>query len=120
MSTTGQTAIDIINRSHHRREPDAILDLMADDAQYVQYDKNNPPSSPMSMEGKAAIEEMMRDVFNRDMTHEIVAEVVTDDRIAYLVACEYPNGDRVSTSYFVDLAPDGRITRIVAHSSWDG
>ena len=35
MSTAGQTAIDVINRSHHRREPDAILDLMADDAQYV-------------------------------------------------------------------------------------
>jgi len=119
VSTTGKTAIDIINRSHHRREPDPLLDLLADDAQYVQYDKNNPPSAPMTLEGRAAIEEMMREVFSRDMTHEVIAEVVTDDRIAYVVACEYPNGDRVSSSYIVDLA-DGRIVRMVAHTSWDG
>ena len=117
--STGQTAIDIINRSHHRREPDPLLDLLADDAEYVQYDKQNPPSDPMTLSGKDNIEPMMRDVFSRDMTHTVVAQVVTEDRIAYIVECEYPNGDQVTSAYVCDLV-DGRITRMVAHSSWDG
>jgi hypothetical protein len=119
VSTAGQTAIDVINRSHHRREPDAILDLMADDAQYVQYDKDHPPAAPMTVDGKPAIAVMIREVFDKDMTHEVVAEVVSDDRIAYIVECEYPSGERVTSSYVCDLV-DGRITRMVAHTSWDG
>jgi ketosteroid isomerase-like protein len=119
MSTTGQTAIDIINRSHHRRDADPLLDLMADDAQYVQYDKDHPPSAPMTLDGREDIEVMIREVFARDMTHQVVAEVVSDDRLAYIVECEYPSGERVTSAYVCDLV-DGRITRMVAHTSWDG
>jgi hypothetical protein len=35
VTTTRQSAIDIIGRSHHRREPEPLLDLIADDAEIV-------------------------------------------------------------------------------------
>jgi hypothetical protein len=44
--------------------------------------------------------------------------VVGDDRISYMVLCEYPDGKRVVGSYVCDLS-DGKITRMVGHVSWD-
>lgn len=118
MSTSApETAIDIINRSHHRREPEELLDLMADDAELVQYDMN-ALGSPRTLRGREQIEPMMRDVFSRDMTHEVRDQVVGADRIAYMVHCRYPDGKVVVGSYVCDLQ-DGKIVRMVGHVSWD-
>jgi hypothetical protein len=118
MSTAAQSAVDIINHSHHRREPDPLLDLMADDAELVQYDMDKL-GNPRRLKGKAEIEPLMRDVFSRDMTHEVDEVVVGEDRIAYMVHCQYPDGTRVVSSYMCELGPDGTITRMVGHVSWD-
>ena len=118
MATKDAAAIDIINRAHHRREPNELLDLLADDAQYVRYDMKDP-GNPSTMSGKDEIAGMVEDVFSRDMTHEVREAVVGDGRISYMVLCEYPDGKRVVGSYVCDLDADGRITRIVEHVSWD-
>lgn len=117
-TTANAAAIDIINRSHERREPDPILDLLADDAELVSY-RMNDLSTPDRRTGKAAIEELYRDVFSRDMTHEIRDVVVGEDKISYMVHCRYPDGKRVVGSYVCELDDHGRITRIVGHESWD-
>ena len=116
-STKHADAIDIINQAHHRREPNELLDLLADDAELVQYDMDRL-SEPRTLSGRAEIEPMMRDVFGRDMVHEVGEFVVGEDRISYMVFCEYPDGKRVVGSTVCDLR-DGRIVRIVNHVSWD-
>lgn len=116
-STRHAEAIDIINRAHRRREPDELLDLIADDAQLVQYDMNRL-GDPRTLSGKDEIGVLMEDLFSRDMTHEVREVVAGDDRIAYMVHCEYPDGTRVVGSYVLELS-DGRITRMVGHVSWD-
>lgn len=79
MTTTRQSAIDIINRAHHRREPEPLLDLLADDAELVTFDRGGAEARVTS--GKPAIEAEMRDVFARDMTHEVRDMVAGGDRL---------------------------------------
>jgi ketosteroid isomerase-like protein len=115
-SQTHETAIEIINHAHHRRDPDALLDLIADDAELVSYDMDRL-GEPTRLSGKVAIEEMMRDVFSRDMVHEVREVVIGGDRISYMVHCRYPDGTRVVSSTFCELR-DGKIVRIVGQQAW--
>jgi ketosteroid isomerase-like protein len=116
-STKNAAAIDIINHAHHRREPNALLDLLADDAELVHYDMDSL-GQPRTFSGKEEISATMVEIFSRDMIHEVREVVAGDDRIAYMVHCEYPDGRRVVASYVVDLK-DGKITRMVGQQSWD-
>jgi hypothetical protein len=118
MTTTRQSAIDIINRSHHRREPEPLLDLIADDAEVITYDRG--ASEPRVTSGKPAIEAELRDVFARDMTHEVRDMVAGDGRLAYMVHCRYPDGTRVVGSVICELDDAGRITRMTQVVTWDG
>jgi hypothetical protein len=115
-STKHADAIDIINRAHQRREPNELLDLLADDAELVQYDMDSL-GEPRTLSGRDEIEPMMRDVFGRDMTHEVREMVVGEDRLSYMVFCEYPDGTIVVGSTVCDLR-DGQIVRMVNHVSW--
>jgi hypothetical protein len=117
MATTAE-AIEIINRAHTRREPDALLDLMADDARLVEYTRASGPSAPHVAEGKEAVEVVLRDVFSRDMTHEVSEEIVGPDSVSYIVSCEYPDGTRVSGAYVAKL-DDGEIVELIGHVTWD-
>jgi hypothetical protein len=116
-STAHASAVDIINRSHHRREPDPLLDLIADDAELVQYDMDRL-GEPRTLSGKAEIRPMMEDVFSREMVHEVRDVVVGEDAISYVVHCTYPDGKRVVGSTVCYLR-DGMIVRMVSHVSWD-
>jgi len=117
VTTTRQRAIDIVNRSHHRREPEPLLDLLADDAELVTYDRTG--AEPRTTAGKPAIEAELRDVFARDMTHEVRDMVAGEGRLAYRVHCTYPDGTRVVGSVFCDLDETGRITRMTQVVTWD-
>ncbi len=55
-----------------------------------------PPSSPLVLRGKEETAEYLRDVLSRDMKHSVENEVVGEDRVAFNVACEYPDGTRVA------------------------
>lgn len=116
-SSTHAAAVDIINRAHHRREPDPLLDLLADDAEYVSYDMDSL-AEPRTMSGKDQIRAQLEDVFSRDMTHEVRDVVVGEDAISYVVHCTYPDGKRVVGSTVAYLR-DGAIVRMVSHVSWD-
>jgi hypothetical protein len=117
VTTTGTSAIDIINRAHHRREPDLLLDLIADDAEVVTYDRGG--AEPRTTSGKPAIEAELRDVFARDMTHEVRDIVAGEGRLAYMVHCRYPEGTRVVASVICELDAAGRITRMTQVVTWD-
>src|SRR5918995_1835583 len=97
---------------------DPMLDLYADDAEIHIVNRNTPPSSPYVLRGKEAISEYLRDVFGRDMTHRVESEVVGEDRVAFNVACEYPDGTHVLAAENLDMR-DGKIVRHVEVVAWD-
>jgi len=102
------------------RDADRLLGLYSDDVVLLGYNKNSPPASPTKLEGKASIEPMLRDVFGREMTRELTAEVVGEGRLSYNEHCEYPDGNRVFASVVCDLrdgedrpsGPAGNLGRI--------
>ena len=92
--------------------------LYAEDAEIHIVNRNTPPSSPYVLRGKEAIAEYLRDVFGRDMRHSIENEVVGEDRLAFNVACEYPDGTRVLASENLEVR-DGKVVRQVEVVAWD-
>ncbi len=109
---------EVLRRAGEQRDPDAMLELYADDAEVRIVDRNTPPSSPHVLRGKEEIAEYLRDVFGRDMTHTIENEVVGEDRVAFNVACEYPDGLKVLTATTLEVR-DGKISRQVSVEAWD-
>ena len=109
---------EVLRRAGEQRDPEAMLELYADDAEIHIVDRNTPPSSPRVLRGKEEIAEYLRDVFGRDMTHTIENEVVGEDRVAFNVACEYPDGTRVLAAQNLEVR-DGKIVREVEVVAWD-
>jgi ketosteroid isomerase-like protein len=72
---TGGLDLEALRRAAEGRDAEALLGLYAEDAEFVRVDRNNTPSSPMTLQGKEAIAQYYRDVFGREMTHRIESEV---------------------------------------------
>jgi ketosteroid isomerase-like protein len=115
---TGKLDFEELRRAQEQRDLDAMLDFYADDAEVRIVNRNTPPSSPYVLRGKQALAEYLRDVFGREMSHSIENEVVGEDRLAFNVACEYPDGTRVLASENMQVR-DGKITRQVEIVAWD-
>jgi ketosteroid isomerase-like protein len=110
--------LETFRRAAEGKDPDSMLGLYADDAEYVRVDRNSTPSSPMALRGKEKISEYLRDVFSRDMTHSIENEVLGEERAAFNWACEYSDGTKVLSAETVELR-DGKIVRQVSVQAWD-
>ncbi|MCA1731409.1 MAG: nuclear transport factor 2 family protein [Actinobacteria bacterium] len=115
---SGKLDFEDLRRAQERRDLDAMLNLYADDAEIHIVNRNTPPSSPYVLRGKEAIAEYLRDVFGREMSHTIENEVVGEDRLAFNVACEYPEGTRVLASENMEVR-NGKVVRQVEVVAWD-
>jgi hypothetical protein len=110
--------IDTVRRAHEQRNADLLISLYADNALIQVIDKAHPPSSPLELRGKPAIADFLRDICSRDMTHQVVNEVVGKDRLSFDVACQYATGERVLAASMCDLH-NGKIVREVTVQAWD-
>jgi hypothetical protein len=117
-TAAGGLDLEALRRAAEGKDPEAMLDLYADDAEYLRVDRNSTPSSPMTLRGKQEVGEYLRDVFSREMTHRIENEVVGQERAAFNWACEYPDGTKVLAAETVELR-DGMIVRQVSVQAWD-
>jgi hypothetical protein len=115
---TGKLDFEQLRRAEEQRNLDAMLDLYADDAEVRIVNRNTPPSSPFVLRGKQEIAEYLKDVFGREMTHSIENEVVGEDRLAFNVACEYPDGTKVLASENMQLR-NGKVVRQLEVVAWD-
>ena len=94
------------------------MSLYTDDAWVRIVDRNNTPSSPRELHGKEEIDEYLRDVFSRDMTHQLEREITSKDRAAFNVACQYPDGVRVLAAESMELR-EGKVAEQVELVAWD-
>jgi SnoaL-like protein len=116
--TAGRVDLEPIWRAFEGRDPEAFIDIYADDAELQVVDCNSPPSSPMILRGKEEIAAYWRDVFSRHMTHSLQHEVVGEDGLAFNLACEYPDGSKVLATMMFDVR-EGKIKRQVDVQVWD-
>jgi hypothetical protein len=118
--TEQKTALDFeaLRRAFEQHNAELAISLYADDAEMRIVNRNTPPSSPFELHGKEEIAEYLGDVFGREMTHRVENEVVGEDRLAFNVACEYPDGTRVLASENLEMR-EGKIVRQVEVVAWD-
>ena len=110
--------IDSLRSAIEGRDAAALIALYADDAVMRIIDRDNPPSRPRELKGRAAIGAFSDDVCSRAMTHRVEAGVGDGQRIAFTQACAYPDGTRVFCSAMIELA-GGKITRQTNVQAWD-
>lgn len=110
--------MEALRRAASGKDAETMIGLYAEGAELVRVDRNNTPSSPMTLRGKDAIGEYYRDVLGREMIHRVENEVSVEDRAAFNWACEYPDGTRILAAATAELR-DGRIVRQVMVEAWD-
>jgi hypothetical protein len=109
---------EAFRRGIEERDAATLLGLYADDAELHVVDRNDQPSHPKIISGRAAIGEYFADVCGRDMTHTIERLVVSGDNAAFVQSCRYPGGARVLCIAVLDLK-DGLIVRQSGVQAWD-
>lgn len=107
-----------LRRGIEERDTATLTGLYADDAEMYVIDRNDQPSAPRFIKGRAAIGAYLADVCGRDMTHTVERLVVSDDGAAFVQACRYPDGTQVRCTAVLDLS-DGQITRQTCVQAWD-
>ncbi|MEU3553485.1 nuclear transport factor 2 family protein [Streptomyces fragilis] len=109
---------DTLRRGLEGHTPETLLSLYQDDAEIRVVNRDATPSRPRVVSGRAAIGEMLADVYSRDMTHKLERCVVQGDQAAFSESCRYPDGPRVLSESMVTLR-DGRISEQVMIEAWD-
>jgi ketosteroid isomerase-like protein len=120
MASIDTTTFDAeaLRRGIEERDAEALLGLYADDAELRVVDRDNPPSNPRVVRGRAEIGEYLNDLCARDMTHRLERVVAAGTGAAFIQDCRYPDGTRVQCIAVLDLE-NGRIVRQSGVQAWD-
>jgi ketosteroid isomerase-like protein len=95
-----------------------LASFYADDAVVCVIDRNNPPSKPREIRGKAAIDAFWDDICSRAMTHRVETTLGEGNRLAFSQACSYPDGAKVFCLSLIELK-GGLIARQTLVQAWD-
>ena len=117
-STTERVSAQGLKQAIETRDGRRLAGFYADDAEVQVIDRNNPPSRPRLVRGRAAITTYWADICSRAMTHAVEFAVTEGDRLAFTQACVYPDGTRVFCIAAVELR-NGRIARQSLVQAWD-
>jgi len=117
-TTTHEVSVADLKRAIEGRDAKALSGFYAADALLRIIDRNNPPSKPLEIKGKAAISAYHEDVCGRAMTHRVESGVSNGKELAFTQACAYPDGTKVFCSTMLELK-DGKIIRQTAVQAWD-
>lgn len=109
---------EALRRGIEHSDAEALIDLYAGNAEVHIVNRRTPPSSPHVLRGKEEISEYLREGYAAEMTHRVENEVLGADRVAFNIACRYPNGLRVLTATTLEVR-DGKIVREVDLEAWD-
>jgi hypothetical protein len=109
---------DAIKQAIEGRDGRMLASFYADNAVVRVIDRNNPPSKPREIKGRAAIDMFWDDICSRAMTHKVDITIAEGDRLAFTQACSYPDGAKVLCMSVLELR-DGMISHQTAVQAWD-
>lgn len=116
--TPDSVSVAGIKHAIESRDAKALAGFYDDDASLQIIDRDNPPSRPRELQGKAAITAYYDDVCGRAMSHRIEAGVTDGKELAFSQACTYPDGARVFCAAMLELK-NGKIMRQTCVQVWD-
>ena len=76
-----------IKQAIETRDGRMLAGFYADHAVTRVIDRNNPPSRPREIKGKAAITAFWADICGRAMTHRVDVSIAEGDKLAFTQAC---------------------------------
>jgi len=114
---TTKDVFTAFKRAAESRDIAALVDLYADNAEVVDFNKRQPPATPMRVRGQDEVRKMYESI-PKELVHNVSDEVLGDDRMAFSYRCDYPNGQKVFGVHICEVH-DGKITREVAAEAWD-
>lgn len=117
-TTTERASAEGLKQAIENRDARRLASFYADDAEVRMVDRNNPPSHPRVVRGRAAITTYWEDICSRAMTHAVDFAVTEGDRLAFTQFCAYPDGTKVFCIATVELG-GGRIARQTLVQAWD-
>lgn len=107
-----------IKKAIESRDGKMLSSFYADDALVRVIDRNNPPSKPREIRGRAAITTFWDDICSRAMSHRVDTTIAQGDSLAFSQACAYPDGTKVFCAALLELK-DGKIARQTVVQAWD-
>ncbi|RWL48544.1 MULTISPECIES: nuclear transport factor 2 family protein [unclassified Mesorhizobium] len=107
-----------IKRAIEGRDGKMLSSFYNDDAVVRVIDRNNPPSKPREIRGRAAISTFWDDICSRAMIHKVDTTIAEGDSLAFTQACAYPDGTKVFCAAMLELK-NGRISRQTVVQAWD-
>ena len=113
-----QVTAALIKQAIEGRDGRMLGSFYGDNAIVSVVDRNNPPSKPREIKGKAAIDAFWDDICSRAMTHKVDVSVTENNRIAFTQACAYPDGVKVLCLSMLELQ-DGLVARQTVVQAWD-
>jgi ketosteroid isomerase-like protein len=106
-------------RALEAKDVDALLAFYAQDAEWVEYHPDAPPSAPSRLRGRAAIAEFLSGVAaDEDVTLTVSHAVVGEDRIAFRITVGLPGGRRDIEHAICELRGD-LIAEHTEVEAWD-
>ena len=108
-----------LKRAIEGRDGRTLANFYDGNAVLLIIDRDNPPSRPREIRGRAAIAAYHDDVCGRDMTHRVKSAVAEGARVAFIQDCLYPDGTKVCCATVAELG-GGKITRQTVVQAWDG
>jgi ketosteroid isomerase-like protein len=102
--------LDTLRRGYEEWDVEALLDLYADDVELIQIDRDHPPSSPRTRQGKEMFRGMFEHCAAAGVRATVENAVAYEDRAAATITCEFPGGRKVMANAILDLE-QGRIVR---------
>ena len=107
-----------IKKAIEGRDGKMLSSFYTDDALVRVINRNNPPSKPRVVRGRAAITTFWDDICSRAMTHKVDTTIADGDNLAFTQACAYPDGTKVFCASMLELK-SGLIARQTVVQAWD-
>ena len=107
-----------IKQAIEGRDGRMLASFYTDDALVRVIDRNNPPSKPREIRGKAGIDTFWDDICSRAMTHKVEVTIAEGNRLAFTQACTYPDGAKAFCLAMLELE-GGRIAHQTVVQAWD-
>ncbi len=106
-----------LRRAIEHRDPEVMLGFYADDARLSIANASAPHAPPFELCGKAEIAKHLRSVFNQNTSHRVAREIVGEDRVTFLEACQYQDGSRIMVETTLEVR-GGKIVRQADVVTW--
>ncbi len=112
MTVKTSTSFDLeaFRRAYQEWDIEALLGLYADDFELIQIDRDNPPSSPRTRQGKDVLRGMLEHCAAAGVKATVDNLVAGETRAAATITCEFPGGRKVLANGIFEIV-DGRIVR---------